>query len=74
MFMGAEMQGMAVDGARDGANMWGAQRGGVWAHVRGVDTGKMHGTAMCAEGTHWWGHDGCDSKGAWGATVEVHGA
>ena len=33
--MGAEMQGTAVDGARDRAETWGAQRGGMWAHVRG---------------------------------------
>ena len=45
--MGAETQGMAMDGARDGAETRGAQRGGAWAHVRGVDVGEMHATAMC---------------------------
>ena len=45
---GAEMQGMAVDGARDEAKMWEVQRGGVWACVRGVDTGEMCAMAMCA--------------------------
>ena len=51
--IGAETWDMAMDGARDGAEMWGmatdgardrtetAQRGGTWAHVRGVDVGKM---------------------------------
>ena len=46
--MGAETQGTAADGARDGAETWGAQRGGVWACVRGVDAGKTHAMAMCA--------------------------
>ena len=34
--MGAEMWGTAMDGARDGAETRGVQRGGMWAHARGV--------------------------------------
>ena len=59
--MGAEMQGMAADGARDGAKTWGAQRGGMWAHVRGVDVGEIHVTAMCTlrgPGCAWRMHEG----------------
>ena len=46
--MGAETWGTAADGARDGAETRGVQRGGVWARVRGVDVGEMRATAMCA--------------------------
>ena len=46
--MGAEMWDTAADGARDGAETRGAQRGGAWAHVRGVDVGEMCAMAMCA--------------------------
>ena len=50
-----------MDGVRDGAKMQGAQRGSVWAHVRGVDMGKTCETVMCT------------LKGTWGVTVEVCG-
>ena len=45
--MGAETWGTAADGARVGAETWGAQRGGMWAHVRGVDTCNGN---VCPEG------------------------
>ena len=56
------MWGTAADGARDGAEMRGAQRGGTWAHVRGMDTGETRGTAMCAPrgpGCTWRVYEGC---------------
>ena len=59
--MGAEMWGMAADGARDGAKTLGEQRGGTWAHVRGVDVGETHVMAMCAPrglGCAWCMHEG----------------
>ena len=59
--MGAETQGTAADGARDGAETWGVQRGGAWAHVRGVDVGKTCVMAMCAlrgSGCAWRMHEG----------------
>ena len=59
--MGAEMRGTATDGARDGAKTQGAQRGGAWACVRGVDAGEMRATAMCAPrgpGCTWHLHEG----------------
>ena len=59
--MGAETRGTAADGARDGAETQGAQRGGAWAHVRGVDAGKMCAMAMCAPrgpGCTWRVHKG----------------
>ena len=59
--MGAETWGTAADGARDGAETRGAQRGGVWARVRGVDAGEMRATAMCAPrgpGCAWRVHKG----------------
>ena len=59
--MGAEMRGTAADGARDRAETQGVQRGGMWAHVRGVDTGEMHAMAMCAPrgpGCVWRVHEG----------------
>ena len=40
--MGAETWGMAADGARDRAETWGAQRDGMWAHVKGPFTQLMH--------------------------------
>ena len=59
--MGAETWGMAVDGARDGAETRGAQRGGVWARVRGVDAGETRAMAVCAPrgpGCAWRVHEG----------------
>ena len=59
--MGAETWGMAMDGARDRAETRGAQRGGAWACVRGVDTGKMRAMAMCTPrglGCAWRVHEG----------------
>ena len=59
--MGAGTWGTAVDGARDGAKTRGVQRGGAWAHVRGVDVGKMRAMAMCAQrglGCVWHVHEG----------------
>ena len=59
--MGAETRAMAVDGARDGAETWGAQRGGTWAQVRGVNVGETHATAMCTPrgpGCVWRVHEG----------------
>ena len=59
--MGAETQGTAADGARDRAETRGVQRGGAWAHVRGVDVGEMCMTAMCAPrgpGCAWHVHEG----------------
>ena len=59
--MGAETRGMAVDGARDRAETRGAQRGGAWARVRGVNTGEMRAMAMCAPrglGCAWRMHEG----------------
>ena len=65
--MGAEMWGTAADGAREaraytmGAETRVAQRGGTWAHVRGVDAGEMRATAMCAPrgpGCVWRMHEG----------------
>ena len=59
--MGAETRGTAADGARDRAETWGAQRGGAWARVRGVDAGEMRVTAMCAPrgpGCAWCVHEG----------------
>ena len=59
--MGAETWGMASDGARDGAETWGAQRGGTWAHVRGVNAGETHVMAMCTPrgpGCTWHVHEG----------------
>ena len=59
--MGAEMRGTAADGARDGAKTRGAQRGGPWARMRGVDVGKTRATAMCAPrgpGCTWRMHEG----------------
>ena len=59
--MGAETQGTATDGARDGAETRGVQRGGTWAHVRGVDVGKTYATAMCTPrgpGCVWRVHEG----------------
>ena len=64
---GAETWGMATDGARDGAEMQGAQRGGAWAHVRGVDMGEMHGRVICTPrgpGCMWCMHEGC-GNGQW---------
>ena len=58
---GAEMQGMAVDGARDEIEMWGEKRGGVWACMRGVE-GETCGMAMCAlrgPGCAWHMCKGC---------------
>ena len=55
----------ATDGSpgdRDGTETQGVQRGGMWAHLRGVDTGETHGTAMCAPrgpGYAWHMHEGC---------------
>ena len=66
------MRGTAMDGARDGADTQGAQRGGAWACVRGVDAGEMHGTAMCAPrgpGCVWRVHKG-HGQGRWSM---VHG-
>ena len=63
--MGAEMQGTTVDGgpgARDGTKMQGVQRGGTWAHLRGVDVGETRGMAMCAPrglGCMWHVYEGC---------------
>ena len=59
--MGAKTWGTATDGARDGAETRGAQRGGTWAHVRGVDAGEMCAMAMCAPrgpGCAWHVHEG----------------
>ena len=59
--MGAETQGTAADGARDGAKTQGAQRGGAWARVRGVNVGETRATAMCASrgpGCAWRVHKG----------------
>ena len=59
--MGAETRGTATDGARDGAETRGAQRGGAWAHVRGVNTGETRVTAMCTPrgpGCTWRVHEG----------------
>ena len=59
--MGAETQGTAADGVRDGAETQGAQRGGAWARVRGVDAGETRVTAMCAlrgPGCAWCMHKG----------------
>ena len=59
--MGAKTQGTAVDGARDGAETRGAQRGGAWAHVRGMDAGETRAMAMCAPrgpGCTWHMHEG----------------
>ena len=59
--MGAETRGTATDGARDGAKTRGAQRGGAWAHVRGVDVGETCATAMCTPrgpGCVWHVHEG----------------
>ena len=56
------MRGTAADGARDGAETQGAQMGGTWAHVRGVDAGEMCGMAMCAPrgpGCMWHVYEGC---------------
>ena len=63
--MGAETQGTAADGcpgARDRTETGGAQRGGTWARLRGVDVGEMCGTAMCAPrgpGCTWHVYEGC---------------
>ena len=59
---GGQDMGTAMDGTRDGAETWGPQRGGMWAHVRGVDMGKMQATAMCTPkglGCTWHMHKGC---------------
>ena len=59
--MGAETQGTAMDGARDRAETQGAQRGGTWACVRGVDVGEMCAMAMCTPrglGCTWRVHEG----------------
>ena len=59
--MGAETWGTAADGARDGAKTQGAQRGGAWACVRGVDVGEMRVMAMCTPrgpGCAWCMHEG----------------
>ena len=59
--MGAETQGTAADGARDGAKTQGAQRGGAWACVRGVDAGETCAMAMCTlrgPGCAWHVHEG----------------
>ena len=59
--MGAETWGTAADGARDEAETLGEQRGGMWAHVRGVDVGEIHVTAMCTlrgPGCAWRMHEG----------------
>ena len=59
--MGAETWGTAADGARDRAETRGVQRGGAWAHVRGVDVGETHATAMCSPrgpGCAWHAHEG----------------
>ena len=52
---------MSPDGARDGAEMCGLQRGGTWAPVRGVDAGETCGMAMYALrglGCMWHVHEG----------------
>ena len=59
--MGAETRGTAADGARDGAETQGVQRGGAWAHVRGVNAGETCATAVCAlrgPGCAWRVHEG----------------
>ena len=59
--MGAETWGMAADGARDRAETRGAQRGGAWARVRGVDMGETCAMAMCTPrglGCAWRMHEG----------------
>ena len=59
--MGAETQGTATDGARDRAKTRGAQRGGVWARVRGVNVGETRAMAMCTPrgpGCVWCVHEG----------------
>ena len=59
--MGAEMRGTAADGARDGAETRGVQRGGAWARVRGMDAGETHAMAMCTLrglGCMWRVHEG----------------
>ena len=71
--MGTKTQGMTTDGARDGAKTPGAQRGGMRAHVTGVDTGEMHVIAMCAPrgpGCAWCVHKGCRQGQQW---PMVHG-
>ena len=65
---GAEVWGMARDGARDGAEIWGTQRGGMWACVRGVDVGKTCVMAMCAPrglGCMWHVHEGHGQGWQW---------
>ena len=55
------MWATAADGARDGAETQGAQRGGMWAHVRGVDMSEMHGMVICTlrcPGCVWCMHEG----------------
>ena len=52
--------------------MWGAQRGGVWARVRGVDMGETCGMAMYVPrgpGYMWCVHKGCGQ----GRPSVVHG-
>ena len=62
------MWGMAADGVRDGAETQGAQRGGAWAHVRGVDVGEMCAMEMCAPrgpGCMWRVHEGHGQQRWW---------
>ena len=72
--MGAETWGMATDGVRDRAETGGAQRGGMWAHTRGVDAGETCGTAMCTlRGPGWAWHmcKGHDKGGGPAHTVNL---
>ena len=65
---------MSQDGARDGAEMSGPWRGGVWANVRGVDADETRGMAMCAlrgPGCMWRMHKGRGQR--WGPWSAVRG-